>query len=74
MLHGKEVIKPMPAADLAQTVDKQPLSSLNSATASSNSDNTVDMLAMLSDKFDTMIDYLRKSHNTQADILTYTKA
>ena len=74
MLHGKEVIKPMPAADLAQSVDKQPLSSLNSATASSNSDNTVDMLAMLSDKFDTMIDYLRKSHNTQADILTYTKA
>jgi hypothetical protein len=74
MLHGKEVIKPMPAADLAQSVDKQPLSSLNSATASSNTDNTVDMLAMLSDKFDTMIDYLRKSHNTQADILTYTKA
>jgi len=77
MLHGNEMVIPLPDATgisqvASQSLDNQTKNTFSSSQQSSTSADAV--LALLAEKLDSVIDYLRKSNDTQENILTYTKA
>ena len=76
MLHGNEMVIPMKdaAAVLAsRDVNKSELPTMNAPTTSGNS-GISEMVAMLSDKLDSMISRLDDSYRTQEELLQYTRA
>jgi hypothetical protein len=75
MLHGTEAVIPMNMfKDFGNLITKLPLLS---GTGTGNNNNSMDSLISVMDsiatKIDEMVNYQRRSVNTQEEILTYTK-
>lgn len=81
MLHGKELVLPMPDAsslDSLQSITKQSLEHVtggmtsNKSSAAAGTEMRV-LIDILGEKMDTMIEYLRKSNSTQDKILSHAR-
>lgn len=76
MLHGNEMVIPLPDATGISQVTSQSLDNQTKQVFSSNQQSSASdaVLELLAEKLDSVIEYLRKSNDTQENILTYTKA
>jgi len=82
MLHGKELVIPMPDTsplDTLQNITKQSLEQVTGGMSSSTTAATAGtdirvLVNVLTEKMDTMIEYLRKSNSTQDKILSHARS